>query len=212
MTDLEKNHQSSATRVPRTVTLTGRVASGGKQGTRNTRRDHQKLQDALGARLVDGTLNIILQRPVMFANDTAIEIGMGPDASPRREWAATLNGMRVWINRRTKPLHIVGLLSTAHLRSTLHLSDGDEVELQVRECDIGQIPLVGRLAWLLWWAGRRDWIYTRAGYGAHWQPWCVRFGASQLETRENCFGLVRALSKASAKRLFRRGRVRTQEE
>jgi hypothetical protein len=186
------------------MTLRGRVTSGGKKGTRNTRRDAEKLRDALGASVVDGTLNVLLKRPVMFANDTAIRIPVDDGGPPRLEWRARLNGVEVWINRRSKPLHTAGLLSAVHLRTRLHLSDGDEVQLEVRRRDVAPIPLVGWLTWNLFWLGRENWFYSRADYMARAQRWCMRFGATQLVTRETCAGLSAALCKTVMRNLAAR--------
>jgi hypothetical protein len=180
-----------------TVILSGRVASGGGKGTSNTRRDAGKLRDALGLTVVEGTLNIILNRPVMLANDTAVQIPVDGDGEwPRLEWPGRLNGTDVWINRRAKPLHIVGLLSAVHLRQHLHLSDGDEVQIEVRKCDVARISNVGRLTWALFWLGRKNWFYTRNGYRTRAQRWCRRFGATQLATEKRCRDLAMALTKA----------------
>ncbi len=175
--------------------MRGRVVSGGKMGTQNTRRDADKLREALGAAVVDGTLNVLLRRPVMFANETAIRIPVGDGGFPRLEWAGTLNGINVWINRRSKPLHIAGLLSTVHLRTRLNLSDGDEVHIVVRRRDVVPASRVGWSAWILFWFGREKWFYTHGDYTERAQRWCKRYGATQLPTEKTCADLYVALSK-----------------
>jgi CTP-dependent riboflavin kinase len=196
---------SSRVEPCKSLKLKGRVVSGRKRGTRNTRRDAGKLRHALGVAVVDGTLNIILKRPVMFANDAAIRIPVDDGGPPRREWPARLNGTPVWINRRLHPLHIISLLSDVHLRSHLHLSDGDTVQIEVRPSDVGPVSLAGRLTWILFWLGRKQWYYTRSGYLERAERWCTRFGATQLASGANCRGLSVALTKALIRGVPRSG-------
>jgi CTP-dependent riboflavin kinase len=195
-----KRQQALELDPAKTLKLSGRVVSGRKRGARNTRRDTKKLQEALGTTIVDGTLNIILKRPVMFSNETAIQIPVDDGGPPRLEWPAKLNGTPVWINRRIHPLHIASLLSAVHLRTHARLADGDEVHIEVRQCDVGRVALVGRLTWMLFWSGRKRWFYTRGDYLERAQSWCNRFGATQLATEENCRGLSLALIKTLIRR------------
>jgi CTP-dependent riboflavin kinase len=160
--------------------LAGRVVSGRKRGARNAMRDREKLKGVLGVTVVEGTLNVILKRPVLLTNETAIRISVDDGGPPRRLWPARLNGTPVWISRRVHPLHVVSVLAGVHLRSHFHLSDGDRVELEVRPFDVSRASLAGRLTWNFFWLGRKKWYYTRDRYLRRGEKWCARFGATQL--------------------------------
>lgn len=184
-----------------TLTLSGRVTSGRGIANSSLARNANVVRDALGVTIVEGSLNILLRRPVMFAEETAIQMHF--DAGRLRlDWPAKLNGIDVWINRwHAEPLHVVELLSATHLRKHLSLADGDEVRLEVRKCDVKPVPAVGLLAWTLFWSGRRNWYYKRDSYFRRVQRWSREFGATQLGTDKNCGDLTMALSKALAKKI-----------
>jgi hypothetical protein len=184
-----------------TIKLSGHVTSGRGVATSNIRRNVEAIRNALGVTVVEGSLNLLLKHPVMLANDTAIPVFFDTGA-PRLEWRGKLNGVDVWLSRwQTAPLHIVELLSTVHLRRHLHLSDGDDVQIEVRKCDVAHISNVGRLTWSLFWLGRTDWFYKHNSYCARAHGWCRRFGATQLGTEKNCRDLSVALTKALIKRI-----------
>lgn len=184
-----------------TLTLSGWVTSG--RGIANSRisRNANVVRDALGITIVEGSLNILLRRPVLFAEETAIQMHFDKGRL-RLDWPAKLNGIDVWINRwHAEPLHVVELLSATHLREHLSLADGDEIQLEVRKCDVRPVPTVGLLAWTLFWSGRKSWYYKRDSYFRRVHRWSREFGATQLGTEKNCGDLTMALSKALAKKI-----------
>jgi hypothetical protein len=185
-----------------TLKLSGQVTSGRGLGTSNIGRNAAQIRDAIGVAVVEGSLNILLNRPVMFANDTAIRMHFDK-GEPRLDWPGKLNGIDVWVHRwQSAPLHIVELLSAVHLRSHLKLSNGDKVQIEVRKCDVERIATVGRLTWALFWLGRKSWTYLsrRDGYIFRIQWWCKRFGATQCGTERNCRDLSMALTKTAIKK------------
>lgn len=192
---------SRAIDTSETLTLRGRVTSGRGKANPQISRNAGVFRDALGVTIFEGSLNILLKRPVMFADETAIRIHFD-NGRLRLDWPAKLNGVDVWINRwPAAPLHIVELLSATQLRKHLRLADGDEVRIQVRKGDVRPVPTVGLLTWALFWSGRKSWSYRSDGYYDLAHRWCQKFGATQFGTDKNCGDLSMALSKALIKKL-----------
>lgn len=184
-----------------TIVVSGRVTSGYGHATFHIRDNARKIRSALGERLVEGSLNIVLKHPLMFRRDSAIQIRFHRGWSPQLYWRGRLNGIDVWLYRWDDiPLHIVEVVSAVYLRKHLNLSDGDEVRIAVRKCDVGRVSSVGRLTWLLFWLGRKRWSFTKYTYWKMAQRWCVNFGATQFETDKSCRDLVVALIRSVAKR------------
>jgi hypothetical protein len=183
------------------VILNGRVASGRGETTAHIGKNAEVVRSALGEGIVAGSLNIVLKRPVLFVNETAIAIPFNK-GRPRLDWPGRLHGVAVWVNRwQGSPLHIVELLAPVHLRRHLHLADGDKVQIEVRKQDVARLTNAGRLTWLLFWWGRQNWTYTNENYHACAERWCKSYGASQIHTDKNCRDLALALSKAAVKRI-----------
>jgi hypothetical protein len=191
-----------------TVVLHGRVAAGRGKGTSYVERHADQIRDALGEseNLVNGSLNVLLRRPVMLRDDTAVKTRFD---GLRLDWPARLNGTGVWLHRwESAPLHIVELLCTKHLRTHQNLSDGDKIEIEVRTCDIGRISAAGWMTWILCWAGRRNWCYTSGRYWAPAQRWSEKFGATQLGTKNRPRDLALALAKMMARKVLEACRPR----
>jgi hypothetical protein len=177
------------------------VAAGNGKSSFHVERQAELIRDALGASMVIGSLNIILKRPVVLKNETA-RTTCFDNEKPHFYWPGRLNGTDVWLYRwQSAPLHIVELLGTVHLRTHLHLSDGDAVEVEARQCDIGRIPALGRLAWILLWSGRRKGTYANHRYYFPAQRWGKKFGATQLGTDKKFRDLVVALLSLAFKKI-----------
>jgi hypothetical protein len=186
----------------RTVTVTGRVISGRGEATRNMRENTREISRSLGTDLVEGSLNVILKRPMMLREDSAIKTRFTPNAPPQLEWPGRLHGMDVWLHRwHNAPLHVVEALSAVHLRRQLDLADGDEVTITIRERDVGRISRTGRLAWLLLWSGRTTWTYTHDDYVERAQRWGTEYGATQFVTHKNGRDLAMALANTVVRRI-----------
>lgn len=187
-----------------TVKLSGRVASGRGFSSRHTSRNASVIQNALGVTVVEGSLNILLDRPVMFADDSAIRLHF-EEGLPRLEWPGKVNDVDVWVHRwQSAPLHSAELLSATHLKNHIGLSNGDKIEIEVRKCDVKALSYVNLLTWFVFWFGRKSWEYENDAYCARIQTrWSEKFGATQLDTEKNCADLVTALSKALLNKLHR---------
>jgi CTP-dependent riboflavin kinase len=95
-------------------------------------------EQAVGARLKPGSLNVVLDEPwVMHKPEIRLEaaqVGVGVGLVPCR-----LGDRSCWVLRTDRnnagtgdhPLTVVEVVSTVHLRSALGLQDGDEVHLAV---------------------------------------------------------------------------------
>lgn len=185
-----------------TVKLSGRVTSGRGLLGKHISRNATVIQNALGATVVEGSLNALLDRPVMFADDSAIRLYFD-EGLPRLEWPGKVNDVDIWVHRwQSAPLHIVELLSAVHLRKHFGLSRGDKIQIQVRKCDLKPLSYVNLLTWTMLWFGRKSWEYENDAYCARIQTrWSEKFGATQLGTEKTCADLVTALSKAVINKL-----------
>lgn len=175
----------------------GQVRSGRGIAASHIRENAKELKDTTGENFIEGSLNIILRRPLIFKNENAIKF----DHEHRLLWPASLNGTPAWIYRwKHAPLHIVELLSTVHLRKNLNLRDGDKVKIEMRKEDVEIIPNTGKLTWGLFWLGRRRWYYTNDSYCSRTKKWCKEYGATQQGTEKNMQQLFIAITKAIAKK------------
>lgn len=186
-----------------TVRLSGRITSGRGQVKEHIARNPTTIRDALGEDVVEGSLNILLSRPVMFADDSAIRLHF-VEGRPRLEWQGKMGEVDVWVHRwPAAPLHIVELLSTVHLRNRFGLSNGDRVHIEVRQCDLAPLPPLGLFTWVLFWLGRKRWEYNNDAYCARIQTrWSERFGATQLGTDQRFRDLLRAAANVLSRKLF----------
>jgi CTP-dependent riboflavin kinase len=118
--------------------MRGRVATGRGDLAQWMRRYAEAYEQAVGARLEPGSLNVVLEEPwVMHQPTTRLEasqVGVGVGLVP-----CSLNHQPCWVLRTDRnnagtgdhPLTVVEVVSTLHLRSALGLQDGDEVHLRV---------------------------------------------------------------------------------
>ncbi len=134
------------------------------------------IEHAIAARVVPGTLNVWLDRPIALDNRRAATI-----AKPRLAfWPATLNGQPVWIQRYDRTvLHVVELLADRHLRRALDLDDGDTVEIALAPDLLVPVPWLGRAAWAAFWLGRGRRAFVSRRYMLFARRWCRRLGATQ---------------------------------
>lgn len=156
--------------------MSGTVVSGRGQSTTYIRVHSAELKQKLSEDLVEGSLNVILDRPVKLTVESAILF----DDGKRLLWPATIEGQRGWAFRWVRaPLHVLEFVATVHLRQSLDLKDGSTVRIGIRSTDIASVSLAGRLAWFAIWAGRRHWFYSGSVYKEFAKRWARRFGATQ---------------------------------
>jgi CTP-dependent riboflavin kinase len=116
----------------------GRVASGKGDLAQWMRLYSDAYEQAVGARLEPGSLNVVLDEPWVMRRPQvrleASDVGVGVILV-----ACRLNDHPCWVVRTDRnnagsghhPLTVVEVVSTVHLRSVLGLNDGDEVRLDV---------------------------------------------------------------------------------
>ena len=124
---------------PSVRVMRGRVVSGQGDLARWMRRYSDAYEQAVGARLEPGSLNVVLDEPwVMHRHEVRLEAadaGVGVALVRCR-----LDDEPCWVVRTDKnnaglgdhPLTVVEVVSTVHLRSVLGLHDGDEVRVELR--------------------------------------------------------------------------------
>lgn len=172
----------------------GQVRPGRGIAASQVRENAKELASVTGENLIEGSLNIILKRPLMFINKNSIKFNHGQSLL----WPASLNGIRVWLYRwSVAPPHVVELLSTVRLREALALNDDDKVIIEMQMADVGSISRAGKLVWNLCWLGRQNWYYTSDSYYSYIEGWCVACGLTQQGTKRS----IKQLSFESIKQL-----------
>jgi SAM-dependent methyltransferase len=172
----------------------GEVWFGRGRAASHIRENSAELLDKTKEQFVEGSLNLILNQPLRFAIENALEF----DDGKRLLWPASLNGLPVWVYRwQHAPLHVVELLSKLHLRTELGLSDGDLVKVSTKRTNVGNVSPVGRLVWNLCWVGRRKWCYTNDRYYFRTKRWCRELGATQKAISTGGWNLAAALMKSA---------------
>ena len=156
--------------------IAGRVRSGRGTASAHLAEVRTEVEGITKEAVIHGTLNMILDRPLRLNEAEARFVGQ----NLRMLWPATLNGIDVWVYRcKDTALHVVEVLSSVHLRDRFGLKDGDRVILTMHTDHIDQIGAIGRTAWAVVWAGRRDWCYTSDRYYFRLRKYCMALGATQ---------------------------------
>ena len=120
-----------------------------------------QISEKLGVDIVDGSLNVILRGPVRLRDSTAVTIEDGK----RRFWPASVSGTPVWVYRWVGATeHVVELVAEQHLRSAMHLSDGDTLTVNFNLKDVEPTTPIRFIAWAILWLGRTKWYYTSDSY------------------------------------------------
>ena len=183
--------------------IAGRVRSGRGTASARMAEVQTELERITKEAIIPGTLNIILDRPLRLNEAEARFVGQ----NLRMLWPATLNGIDVWVNRwKDTALHVVEVLSSVHLRDRFGLKDGDRVTLTMHTDHIDQIGAIGRTAWAVVWAGRRDWCYTSDRYYFRLRKYCMALGATQQSPTGALKSVSLALAKEWIKRTLRKSR------
>jgi len=145
----------------RTRSYRGRVISGRGIMGRVLGELTPQISEKLGVPVVDGSLNLILRRPVRLRDSTALTIEDGK----RRFWPASVSGTPVWVYRWVGATeHVVELVAEQHLRSAMHLSDGDTLTVNLNLKDVESMTPIRYIAWAILWLGRTKWYYTSDSY------------------------------------------------
>lgn len=133
----------------------GTVTSGRGWAAPFVRRRSTEIAEFLGERPFEGSLNLILPKPVEFDPGRAYEL----DDGVRLFWQVSLGEVVCLAYRWARcPLHVVELVSHTKLRSTLNLNDGSVVIID----SPNSVPVAMHrfAAWQLLWLGRRDKYYA----------------------------------------------------
>lgn len=163
MTVHERNERKTVSDLPgaAAIPLQGLVIGGRGKAGRFLGDDRSTVEEQLGEQVYEGSLNLVLRRPIELRVSHAVLL----DGGLRPFWPASVSGISVWIYRPPgAPEHIVELVADRHLRSALNLRDGDQLTVRAREDDVAPVPLRRLVIWALVWLGRRKWYYTSDFY------------------------------------------------
>ena len=133
----------------------GTVTSGRGWAAPFVRQRSTEIAEILGERPFEGSLNLILSKPVEFDPGHAHDL----DDRERLFWPVSLGEVACLAYRWVHcPLHVVELVSHTKLRSTLNLHDGSVVIID----SPSSVPVAWHriAAWQLLWLGRRRKFYA----------------------------------------------------
>jgi len=152
----------SAHHTQNTFLARGHVISGRGLASKHLAEHKSTIQEEIGAEPSDGSLNVVLDRPLLLRNSSALSLG---EKNGRLLWQASACGVPVWVYRYPGIAeHIIELISEQHLRTSLGLQDGDDIEILLKPEDIIPMTRFRRLVWTVIWFGRRDLYYTSDKY------------------------------------------------
>jgi hypothetical protein len=156
--------------------LRGRVVSGRGIASSHLNDEMDEFVNATGERLIAGSLNVLLEEPILFDTNAARIASNGK----RLLWRAAIGETPVWIYRFPHAqLHVAEVLSQTHLRSAFSLEDGDEVSLIVPQNVCIDLGSRERTLWKLFWLGRESWPYRRDSYYSRLKRLSIDLGITQ---------------------------------
>lgn len=156
--------------------LRGRVVSGRGIASSHINDEMDEFVFATGERLIAGSLNVLLEDPILFDTNAAKVASNGK----RLLWRASLGETPVWIYRFPHAqLHVAEVLSQTHLRSAFYLRDGDVVSLIVPQNVCIELGFRERALWKLFWLGRESWPYNRGSYYPRLKRLSIDLGITQ---------------------------------
>lgn len=172
------------------ITIVGEVCSGNGKAARHMADEAESFAVDAGEKFVPGSLNLRL-RNLQYLDESASH----SKSEMRLLWPAECRGKPVWLYRyRHAPLHSIEVLSTVHLRTEFNLSDGDALSIAVPSHFVLGLSLRRRLAWMLVWLGRENWIYQpeKRKYYELLRQLSIDLGATQAPVEQS---VLRALTR-----------------
>lgn len=149
------------TREPvRNIFLFGRIQKGRGEATRQLDWREDKFHEALGGVPFQGTLNLLLETPVVFAGEAGFSLG-GRIFVPARIPQVGPVLLHRW---RGAPLHVVEVISAVGIRQALGVGDGEVLRLEVLQRDVVDLSWAQRFFHCLLWCGRSTWYYSNHWY------------------------------------------------
>lgn len=146
------------------ATRSGVVVNGRGVASDHLSRSSQELTGITGERLHQGSLNVVLDKPLNLDSRHAARF----DHGTRYLWQARIGKRRVWLYRwKGTPYHVVEILADCRLRDALGLVNGSRVDIVIDDAMIVRLALHDRLTCFLFWGlGRRHLFYS-AAYPSH---------------------------------------------
>ena len=140
--------------------LVGQVSGGRGKATERLAALAEPLERYFGCPHFPGSLNLILDRPIVLCPRRAVITGPGN----RRFWPVSLYGVDILCYRyKGCPLHILEMVSSRNLRDAFSLRDGSSIEFHLPDSFIRKDAL--RLFfWRRVWGGHEIDYFSDAGY------------------------------------------------
>ncbi len=136
-------------------TITGYLVSGRGYGANMVKANHHIVAEKLNANPYPGTLNIVLDAPLLLKKAHKLDAKGKLFGVP-----GTINDIPCLLYRfNYTPLHVLEVIAPVHLRDTLGLKDGQEINISVSEENIAPpAPWRCRL-WELFYKDRLEAYY-----------------------------------------------------
>ena len=144
-----------------TFIVTGVITSGRGKAQGDLKKIYKDLYIKTGLCVIPGTLNIVLDEPILLKDNKAHCFENGH----RMFWIAETSGHPILIYRwKGAPLHIFEILSPIHLRNTLNLRDNNRIKIEIQRNIISPLTQLKKLTWLTLWKYREKTYYTHNIY------------------------------------------------
>jgi hypothetical protein len=136
--------------------LSGQVTSGRNFGADVITQNRDRIKHLLGAYPYAGTLNIAMNNPLLLQHAAQID-----KKGKQFAISGTIKGIPVLIYRwHGGPLHVVEVIASVHLRSTLGLKDGQMIDIAVSKDTVLSPPAWRSGLWRLFYQERSHAYYN----------------------------------------------------
>jgi len=145
------------------IKLSGKVVSGRSRSSEDISQSEERINKIIGAKLYLGTLNLVLEKPIMLT------VSQGHSFDDKRRYLWRVSGpdqsLPLYIYRWIGcPLHIVELISTVKLRTVHELNEGSTFQIGIDPDYVLPVSIEKYLAWFFLWKGRTSWYYKKETY------------------------------------------------
>lgn len=135
--------------------LTGLVMPGRGIATGVVRQLQRRIKEVLGADPFPGTLNIILDAPVLLKGGQVLD-----DKGKRIAIVAQIKDIPCLVYRWSgAPLHVVEVIAPVGLRHALSLRDGEKISIDVTPGHVKVPEKLNQKFWRLFYEGREKCYY-----------------------------------------------------
>jgi len=144
--------------------ITGKIIKGRNRSQEDLFNPESNIKKMLGLDIYPGTLNLIINEPLLLNTKYGIPIDI-----QKKRYVWRLDNPRYapkiflyrWIGC---PMHVVEIISTHHIKKFHNLKNGNNFNINLNSKYIFPINKYKYIVWFLLWKGRVDWYYNNENY------------------------------------------------